>query len=417
MANRRTMPTDTRGPLTERVAARLFQKYLGVIVSAFGLLYAAQALDGFFAGWPSIAGPLGVVVVALVFSSVLLGSVAGFTSLRARRLFLGAWVLFVVAVSIWPFAITGPVPATPMPWFIGMLPVEAAYLATAFRRPAVPMCFAFVLSIDISTVLLVRGGLTWADAAADTLFGIAISVALTVLITAVRRGVERADAAQLAALASYGRSRLDDSTEHERTRTDALVHDSVLTTFLAAASARDAATEELARRMAQNSLRVLAHVTRSVAAGPGIAFGRALGDAVYRFDPLLPGWEVEEDGRLTDLVLPVGAAEAIVASMLHVITASVLHAEGATSRSIRMTELGPDGIRIVVADDGRAADPDDPDDERNDLHRSVVALMRGVDGRADVRSAPGEGTVVTLSWGSVVVSGTAPLPEPAEALT
>jgi hypothetical protein len=40
--------------------------------------------------------------------------------------------------------------------------------------------------------------------------------------------------------------------------------------------------------------------------------------------------------------------------------------------------------------------------------------MRSVDGRADIRTAAGTGTVVTLSWGSIVVSGTAPRPERAE---
>jgi hypothetical protein len=45
----------------------------------------------------------------------------------------------------------------------------------------------------------------------------------------------------------------------------------------------------------------------------------------------------------------------------------------------------------------------------------VVELMRVVDGRADIATRPGSGTVVTLSWGSVVVTGTAPRPEPVEA--
>jgi hypothetical protein len=77
-----------------------------------------------------------------------------------------------------------------------------------------------------------------------------------------------------------------------------------------------------------------------------------------------------------------------------------------------MSELGPDGIRIVLSDDGVPVDLGDPDDPRAVLHRTVVELMRGIDGRADITTGPG--TVVTLSWGSVVVTGTAPRPEPAE---
>jgi hypothetical protein len=249
------------------------------------------------------------------------------------------------------------------------------------------------------------------DAVENGLFGVALSMVLIVLIAAVRRGVARADSAQQAALAGYGRSRLDDATESERVRTDALVHDSVLTTFLAAAAARDPESEELARRMAGNALRVLAHVGRSADDGPAVPFGKVLLDEADRFEPLLLGWDVDV-ANLADLVLPVEAATTIVTAMVHTMTGCVLHS-GASRYSIVMSELGPDGIRIVLADDGVPFDLGDADDPRTVLHRTVVELMRAVDGRAEVRALPRAGTAVTLSWGSVVVSGTAPRVEPA----
>ncbi|MGN6446288.1 hypothetical protein [Amnibacterium sp.] len=408
------MTTDTRGPSIAHVGAIRFQRYLGVIVAAFGLLYALQTLDALVVDWPTMAGPLGGAAVALVAASVLLGTVAGLVPSRARSLFLAAAIVFAAAVVVWPWSIRAPVPDTPMPWFIGVLPVEAAYLTVAFRRHAAPVAGSVLLSVVIALLLVTRGGLGPADAFANGLFGIAISVALVILIAAVRHGVARADRAQQAALAGYGRSRLDDATESERVRTDALVHDSVLTTFLAAAAARDEEAERLARRMAANALRVLAHVSRASDTGHGVPFGKALSDAADRFAPLLPGWEVQEVGALRDLVVPVSAADAVVDAMLHAIEAGQLHAEGATTRSIRMSELGPDGLRIVVTDDGAPLDPAEPEHERAALLRVAAELMRSIDGRADIRSEPAVGTTVTLSWGSVVVTGTAPRPEPTE---
>jgi hypothetical protein len=406
-----SMTTDTRGPLSQHVGALRFQRYLGVIVAAFGLLYALQTLDGLAADWPTMAGPVGAAAVALAAGSVLLGIVAGFVPTRARRLFLGASTLFCAAVVVWPFSISGVVPGTPMPWFVGMLPVQAAYLAVSSRRPAGPIWCSLLLTVGITTVLVVRGGLMIPDAIANALFGVAISVVLIVLIAAVRSGVGRADRAQQAALAGYGRSRLDDATETERVRTDALVHDSVLTTLLAAASAHEPASEELARRMAVDALRVLAHVSRSADIGPATPFSKALRDAGDRLDLLLPGWDVQQAGGLADLVLPVTAGEAIVDAMLHAMTAGTLHAHAGITGSVRMSELGPDGVRIVVTDD--APGPADPDREREELHRAAAELMRSVDGRADIRTADGTGTVVTLSWGSVVVPGIAVRPDPA----
>jgi hypothetical protein len=396
-----------------RVGALRFQKYLGLIVGAFGLLYALQTLDALAAGWPTMSGTAGGAAVALVAGSVLLGSVAGVAPSRARSLFLGAAILFCGAVVVWPFSISGPVPATPMPWFIGLMPVQAAYLAVSFQRLVVPTVGALLISAGVTGVLIARGGLGLAESVENGLFGVAVSVVLIVLIAAVRRGVARADSAQQAALDGYGRSRLDEATESERVRTDALVHDSVLTTFLAAAAARDPESEELARRMASNALRVLAHVNRSEDAGPAVPFGKVLIDEVDRFDPIMPGWDVDV-ANLAELVLPAQAAQTIVTAMLHSMTGSVQHS-GADRRSLTMSELGPDGMRVVIADDGVPVDLGDPDDPRAVLHRTVVDLMRVVDGRADITTRPGSGTVVTLSWGSVVVTGTALRPEPVEA--
>ena len=407
------MTTDTRGP-AQRVGALRFQRYLGIIVSVFGVLYALQTLDALAADWPTMSNAVGGVAVGLVAASVLLGMVAGVVPSGARSLFLAASILFCAAVAVWPFSIMGGVPSAPMPWFIGLLPVEASYLAVAFRRAAAPIWSTVLLTVGIAIVLVVRGGLMVPDAVANALFGVAISAVLVILIAAVRHGIERADAAQQAALAGYGRSRLDDATESERVRTDALVHDAVLTTFLAAASAREPEAEDLARRMAANALRVLAHVSRSEDVGPAVPFGKALGDVADRFDPILSGWDVQEVGALADLVLPVEASRAIVEAMLLAMTAGDLHTAGPSARSVRMSELGPDGLRVVIHDDGRHVHPVDPDDECEDLYRAAGELMRGVDGRTDVRPGQRGGTVFTLSWGSVVVTGTAPRPERAE---
>jgi len=404
------MTSDAGAVPVVRVGALRFQKYLGLIVGLFGLLYALQTLDALVAGWPTMSGTAGGAAVALVAGSVLLGTVAGFTPSRARSLFLGAAILFCGAVVVWPFSISGPVPGTPMPWFIGLMPVQASYLAVSFRRLVAPTACALLLSTGVTVVLVVRGGLGLVESVENGLFGVALSVVLIVLIAAVRRGVARADSAQQAALDGYGRTRLDEATESERVRTDALVHDSVLTTFLAAAAARDPESEELARRMAANALRVLAHVNRAEEAGPAVPFGKVLIDEVERFDPLMPGWDVDV-ANLADLVLPAQAAQMLVTAMLHTMVGSVQHS-GAERRSLVMSELGPDGIRIVLSDDGVPVDLGDPDDPRAVLHSTVVELMRVVDGRADITT--GAGTVVTLSWGSVVVTGTALRPEPVE---
>jgi signal transduction histidine kinase len=405
------MTTDTVLARAPRVGARRFERYLTVLVAVFGLLYALQTLDAFVADWPSMSGPLGGAAVALVAGAVLLGTVAAaVVPVRARALFLGASLLFCGAVAIWPLAITATIPGTPMPWFIGLLPVVAAYLAVAVRGVVLPVWCTVLLSVGIACTLVVRGGLSVPDAVANGLFGVVMSVALVSLIAAVRRGVARADTAQHTALSRYAQSRLDDATEAERARTDALVHDSVLTTFLSAAAAHEPEAEALTRRMATNALRVLAHVNRSADTGPVVPLGKAIGDRADRFAPLRAEFEMEI-GPLADLVVPVDAVEALADSLFLVMESALAATPAGTARSVRMSELGPDGVRIVIADDAPGFDPTDAVSPRARALRQVALRMRAVDGRATVETTP-DGTVVRLSWGSVVVSGVTPRDEP-----
>ena len=60
-------------------------------------------------------------------------------------------------------------------------------------------------------------------------------------------------------------------------------------------------------------------------------------------------------------------------------------------------EVEPDAVSIFVRDRGRGFDPDAVPGDRKGLAESVCARMARRGGSATVRSAPGEGTEVTLS--------------------
>ena len=60
---------------------------------------------------------------------------------------------------------------------------------------------------------------------------------------------------------------------------------------------------------------------------------------------------------------------------------------------------GPDiGIRVTVRDNGTGFDPGNVDAARLGLRRSIIERLADWGGRADVRSAPGEGTKVIMYW-------------------
>jgi signal transduction histidine kinase len=58
----------------------------------------------------------------------------------------------------------------------------------------------------------------------------------------------------------------------------------------------------------------------------------------------------------------------------------------------------PDGIRVTVRDAGAGFDPGQVDPSRLGLRRSIVERLADWGGRALIRSSPGAGTEVILSW-------------------
>lgn len=58
----------------------------------------------------------------------------------------------------------------------------------------------------------------------------------------------------------------------------------------------------------------------------------------------------------------------------------------------------PGALRVTVRDDGAGFDPDQVNPSRLGLRRSIAERIADCGGHALVRSAPGQGTVVSLSW-------------------
>lgn len=383
------------------------ERHLVLIIAAFGILYSLQNLDGLIADWPSMSGPLGVAVVSLVAGSCCIALLALRRSKPARQIFAVAVATYALGALLWPFALHGAVPASPPPWLTSMWPVEAVYLCGASRRLGVPLAATAAAAAVLSVLLLGPGGLGVADVVSAILPMVAICAVLAVLIAALRHRIQHAERSRRASLDEYQRSQKDAATEAERARTDALVHDSVLTTLLAAAAAASDEDEQLAGRMARNALRVLAHVNRQDADGQVLPFSLLLQHAHSVAPVAFEVFRVDA-AQVDEVALPSAAADALLAAMVEAMDNSVRHA-GDADRSLTAEPLGPDGIRVVVADDGVGFEAATALARSGSLHRTVVERMRQVHGRADVVSAPREGTRVTISWGSVVISGTRPL--------
>ncbi len=404
--------TVDRGPST-RVGSRRFERMLGAIVGVFGVPFALQTSDAFLADMPTMRGPVGTAVIVLVLVSVAVGFVAGLSRGESRRGFLAAFLLYVAALAIWPFVLQAPIPADPMPWLATIAPVPLAFVVTVAQRWLLPLVCSALVAADLTVVLSLVGGLGWVDAAVTGGFVFAFGALMTVVVGGVRRAVAVAESAQQSALDRYADARFAHATEDERTRTDALVHDRVLTTFLSAAAARTEEDEELAAKMARTALRVLSQVADPAVGGPGTRLEPVLDAASPQLAPLLRAVDLHVTG-IDHGMLPAPAAEALVEAMTQAMVNSVKHAGPRAVRTARIEPFGIDGVRVVVEDDGVGFDPSIVSAERLGVRVSILERMQRVDGRARIDSAPGRGTRVELLWGADLEI--APHADPAEAV-
>lgn len=191
--------------------------------------------------------------------------------------------------------------------------------------------------------------------------------------------------------------------ERERARFAALIHDAVLSTLLDA-SRRDT-TSQMIRTQAARTLDQLDAIRKT---GTGVdsldmnSVGGFLRSTVHELDEGIE-FRALRDGYAGDVRLPVETAGTLAAALTEAVRNSVRHA-AAGSRPVRRTvtvTVGAGGLRVVMRDDGAGFDRSAVPADRLGIAVSIVGRMRQLPGGAAfVESAPGQGTTVTLVWGS-----------------
>jgi signal transduction histidine kinase len=375
------------------------ERALNWIVAGFNLLFAVTLSPNLvqFAQTTPVVGLAAIVL--LVVGPLSLNAALAALGRVSRAAWSVAGGCFLLAIASWPLFIAGPLDSARPSWLVAMLIPAVLQVAMATRSMLVTTMFSVVSMVFLACIGHFVGGLSIEVVLTEPLRIAPFGLLLAGVVTVVRRTADRAAHAQQAVLRRITTARFEDVTEVERVRTDALVHDTILTTLLQAASAEQDDETDRARRMAGNALRVIAHVSRAGQLGAGVRLRSAVSAHEHHLDPAIRSFDIVlDDHQLEDLLLPSDAADALLVAMTEAMNNSVRHAN-ATRRVLRLRALGPDGVRVDVDDDGAGFDY--PRRAGAGIRDRILAPMLTVEGRADLTSALGSGTSVHLSWGSV----------------
>ncbi|WP_433385017.1 PspC domain-containing protein [Actinoplanes sp. CA-142083] len=177
--------------------------------------------------------------------------------------------------------------------------------------------------------------------------------------------------------------------EQERAEVAAMIHDQVLHTL--ALIQRNSADIKEVQRLARGQERSLRNWLYKPTASPTERFAAALEQAAA---------EVEDTYAISVETVVVGDTEcdervaALVAAAREALVNAARHA-GVQTISL-YAEVEADELSVFVRDRGAGFDIDGVEDSRHGVRGSIIGRMKRHGGRAEIRSATGEGTEVRL---------------------
>jgi signal transduction histidine kinase len=382
-----------RNPISRRQVDTVLGRAVAVFAFAFAILVTSSSL---MEQWNETRPVWREIVIAALVGSMVLAVVASLVRRHTRRAAGLVAIVYLVVLVSWPFEVVAPIGPVGNHWTYYLITTATAYAAFAFPTWAAA---AYLVVVPVA-YFFIRIGVPGGDAPAvrvalDAVYCIILGAFLVVIIGTLRRAASNVDSTQATALGRYARAVGLHATEVERVRVDAIVHDSVLTTFISAARAETPAARELAATMASNAI---GHLRRADAGWTGDRLtsptdvGLRIDAAARELRGIEVRWSVVGDRPVPDAV-----AETLVSAAQQAMVNSLQHAGDGVERWVALTENEADGISIEIGDRGAGFDPSQRS-ARLGVRVSILERVTGAGGSATIESAPGEGTVVRLCW-------------------
>ena len=393
------MPFSRPAPQKSYSISRV-NRMLGRIYSVALTAITAEAIVNGF-GQLSFLNPIVFFVSASFLVAAVLGVVVStwFVPSSTNFWLRAVAIVALALITTWPlhFDLTQATPASFQPWIWWPLGIAAIAAGTTFRF-GIGAIYLFFLTISwpILKVSGYGGSGQLLQGVQEALHLFVFSAVLIAMVLALRWEAGKTDAANQEAIASAVESARVDAAEIERSRLDALVHDSVLTTLLVAANAETEQQRSLAAKSAKDAIARLRTARSEELESTQLTLASFLHALELRIKESSPEFQVTI-ARLSDLPISSQTAEALTEATLQAVDNSLKHASHATERVVRLKGQ-ESGLKIVVSDNGKGFRPSQVPKDRIGIASSIVARVANVGGRVFINSSPGSGTDVVIEW-------------------
>jgi signal transduction histidine kinase len=389
-------PRQTRNPISGPLLDKIFARAL----AALGVVFGLQAVPFVISQQPSMQVAWGWIISIAIFGGFVAVGLASTVMRGVETAAAFVAISFLVALITWPLAVQDPSHVQPqVPWLWYLVTVATSAAAVAFSL-WVATGYLFLAPIIYGLIRLTPsgGGVEPARAALDAAYSIILGGAVLILITLLRQASVSVDTAQNMAVARYSSAIREHATELERVQVDAIVHDSVLTTFISAARAFSPDERALATTMARNAM---SHLTTAASVTPFDESSTSLTSMRERIQVLISnlGADVEVRAKgLDDHVIPANAAEALYSAAVQAVVNSVQHAGGDDVSRWVSVNWNKEMVTVEVGDTGSGFNPAAVPGERLGVRVSITERLANAGGEASIHTKTGSGTVISLTW-------------------
>ena len=344
--------------------------------------------------------PMSVVAV-LTAAFVLLGVAASRAGRRVgvvRAAVLALAATDLVALALWFPAWSGTVSdvgGTPPIWMANNVALPAVALATLF--PARWSLVYAVIGLGLLADVQQRigfGGDGW-EAYLNQVMTVGLLAVFLTMLGTVMHIARDVDQRRSAVLAATVESATDAARSAERGRLDAVVRDLVISVL------RDIAPGRPDDRQRAQAKTALDEVDGIVATDRPV--GRiSASDAVIRFresviaygDDILVAVDADDDAA----DLPDEVVDTLSDALSEAVGNAVAHAGPLASTAV-VGHIAPAGVRLRVVDDGSGFDLTTVAPDRSGIAVGITGRLAALaGGRAQIDTAPGDGTMISLEW-------------------
>ena len=395
---RPTPPTTAKSARPDTVEAT--ETVLAICIGTFALMLIALALpDLLQTGGRQMR--LHYALFVFLIPALTVAAMVPTKHGSLRRVFAGtaAWMI-LLGFLLWHLGLLGNgLSPDARPWSWGIAGAGVGLAAVA-RNIIAAFAYGLAFSGLVLIIPLLPAGSArlWADSWQDALLTAAMTLVIVAPIWALRLAVRQQDQAAVDAVEKFTEAARSEAESLERMRLDALTHDVILSTLIVASQATSREVQDAAARAAKTALVQLEMVKHDAETTDDGYL--AMGEWLARLKDATGGAAVElavtqtpaREEPLTQI--PILVARALTSAASEAVRNAAEHAPGSAIR-INISVVKPK-IAVQVVDDGPGFDINDVPMERMGVRVSILEMMRGAGGRADIDGS--NGTTVTLAW-------------------